>query len=308
MKTKFLFLFLSLCLVGASCGRLFAQRVEPDHRDVPYDDAHPAQALDVYLAKGKKPAPVMVYIHGGGWRAGTKNRVPGYLLRAHAEGWLAVVSVEYRFTQVKPHPAQVNDCSRAIRFIRHKAKEWNLDVSRMGVTGGSAGGHLSAYVALRDETADPEAKDPVNRHSSRVSFAIPFAGPTDWGLLSEIEHRHPAYRELLGYEPGTTSRDMDAAKLRDVSPVSFASKDDPPVLIVHGDADEIVPVAHAHSLEKALRKAGVPVEKVILQGARHNVAGAGAPQAHEPALRFLRKHLMKKEGKGERPKGAGARP
>ena len=289
MKTQLALLTLCLGVSG------LAAQTKPDHRDVAYDTADKAQVLDVYLAKAKKPAPVMVYIHGGGWRAGTKNNVPGYLLRAHAEGWLAVVSVEYRFTQVKPHPAQVNDCSRAIQFIRHKATEWNLDPARMGVTGGSAGGHLSAYVALRDDLADPMAKDPVARQSSRVAFAVPFAGPTDWGLLNKLEHKHPAYRQLLGYEPGTPVAQMDAAKMRDVSPVTFATKDDPPVLIVHGDADVIVPVEHAHALEAALKKAGVKVGKVILPNARHNVSGAGDPRAHQPALQFIRKHLQSRK-------------
>ena len=100
MKTQLALLTLCLGVAG------LAAQTKPDHRDVAYDTADKAQVLDVYLAKAKKPAPVMVYIHGGGWRAGTKNNVPGYLLRAHAEGWLAVVSVEYRFTQVKPHPGR----------------------------------------------------------------------------------------------------------------------------------------------------------------------------------------------------------
>lgn len=288
-KTLTHFTFILTLLLGAAD---LAAQTKPDHRDVAYDSSDKAQVLDVYLAKSKKPAPVMVYIHGGGWRAGSKNRVPAYLLRAHAEGWLAVVSVEYRFTQVMPHPAQVNDCSRAIQFIRHKAKAWNLDPARIGVTGGSAGGHLSAYVALRDELADPKAKDAVLRQSSRVSFAVPFAGPTDWGLLDKIEHKHPAYRQLLGYEPNTPAEKMAEAKKRDVSPVSFASKDDPPVLIVHGDADAVVPVAHAHALEAALKKAGVKVGKVIIKGGRHNVAGAGDARAFEPALKYIRRQLQ----------------
>ena len=121
----------------------------PDHKDVPYDTQHKAQMLDVYLVDSDKPAPVMVYIHGGGWRAGSKNRIPAYLAQANAEGWLAVVSVEYRLTDVATHPAQVDDCARAIQFVRYKAKEWNLDTSRMGVTGGSAGGWSTTIILPR---------------------------------------------------------------------------------------------------------------------------------------------------------------
>ena len=105
------------------------------HRDVAYADTHAAQKLDVYLAASDQPTPVMIHIHGGGWRGGSKNRVPSWLMNAVREGWLSVVSVEYRFTDVAPHPAQVNDCMRAIQFVRHNAAKWNMDPQRIGVTG-----------------------------------------------------------------------------------------------------------------------------------------------------------------------------
>ncbi|MFT5123331.1 MAG: acetyl esterase/lipase [Candidatus Omnitrophota bacterium] len=262
-------------------------------KDIAYDDDHAAQKIDVYLASSKEPAPVMIYIHGGGWRGGSKNGIPGFLARANAEGWLAVVSVEYRFTDVATHPAQVDDCARAIQFVRHNAKKWNLDTTRMGVTGGSAGGHLSAYMAVQDDEADSASEDPVTRESSRVSFSIPFAGPTDWGLLSTIQHGHPAYRQLLAYEPGTPAADMDAALKKDVSPLHFVTKDDPPMLIVHGDADVVVPFEHAKVLEAALKAASVPVEMVVVEGGKHNVAGCGEPGSVR-ADAYMREHLLGK--------------
>lgn len=279
-------------VAGLIFATVFANAAAPDHKDLAYDHDDKAQVLDVYLAKGKKPAPVMVYIHGGGWRAGSKNRIPTFLAEANAEGWLAIVAVEYRFTDVAPHPAQVDDCARAIQFVRHHAKKWNLDTKRMGVTGGSAGGHLSAYVAVQDDEADPKSKDPVARLSSRVSFAIPFAGPTDWSLLGKIKHGHPAYRQLLGYEPGTAAEKMSGKKKADVSPLTFVSKDDPPMLVVHGDADVIVPFEHAKVFVEALRAVSVPVELVVVKGGRHNVAGAGVPPTAKRATKFMRQHLL----------------
>lgn len=269
-----------------------AHAAKPDFKDVAYDDEHKSQILDVYQAKSQEPAPVMIYIHGGGWRAGSKKPIPGFLAKANAEGWLTVVSVEYRFTDVATHPAQVDDCARAIQFVRHNAKKWNLDTQRMGVTGGSAGGHLSAYVALQDDEADPKSDDPVARLSSRVSFAIPFAGPTDWGLLAKINHGHPAYRQLIGYKPGTPADKMATELKKDVSPLSFVSRDDPPMLIVHGDADTVVPFEHGKALEKALKKAGVPVELLVIEGGRHNVAGAGVGNSPQRATEFMRKRLL----------------
>ncbi len=206
-------------------------------------------------------------------------------------GELSVVSVEYRFTNVKTHPAQVNDCLRAVQFVRHNAVKWNIDPQRLGVTGGSAGGHLSAYVATHDDAAKPDSKDSVERQSSRVACAVPFAGPTDWSLLSTIRHDHPAYRQLIGYEPGTPAEKLSADLKNDVSPITFASRDDPPMMQVHGDADDIVPIEHARNLHAKLQSLRVSSELVVIPEANHGVAGAG-DAVTERATAFVRKHLL----------------
>ena len=269
------------------------QTVIPSRKDVSYGD-HKAQAVDVYLPKSDQPTPAMIYIHGGGWRGGSKSSVPFFLKRAVAEGWLAVLSVEYRFTNVATHPAQKNDCLRAVQFVRSKAKEWNIDPTRLTATGGSAGGHLTMFVALHDDVADPDSEDPVARLSSRVHCAVPFAGPSDWSLLSTIKHDHPAYRQLIGYEPGTPAGDMDEARKKKVSPITYVSADDPPMMIVHGDADVTVPHAHAKVMFKRLKAAGVEVDLVTIKGGKHNVSGAGHPEAINKTVPFIKKHLKVK--------------
>jgi acetyl esterase/lipase len=263
----------------------------PAHSDVAYDDDHPSQCVDVYLAKSGKPTPAMIYIHGGGWRAGSKKSVPGWLKAFVAEGKLSVVAVEYRFTDVATHPAQVNDCLRAIQFVRQNAEKWNIDTKRIGVTGGSAGGHLSAYVALHDDAAKAESDDPIERQSSRVACAVSFAGPTDWSLLISINHGHPAYRQLIGYKPGTPAAELDAQLVKDVSPISFVSKDDPPLMQVHGDKDVIVPLQHASNLHKKLQSTGVTTELVVIAGGNHGVSGAGGPVAKRPT-QFVQQYLL----------------
>lgn len=277
------------CCIVVEATTAFAQNIT--YGDVAYHNDHPAQCLDVYLADSDKPTPAMIHIHGGGWRAGSKKNVPGWLKNLVAEGRLSVVSVEYRFTDVATHPAQVNDCQRAIQFVRQNAKQWNIDTTRMGVTGGSAGGHLSAYVALHDDVAKPDAKDPVARFSSRVACAVSFAGPTDWTLLSSIEHRHPAYRQLIGFEPGTAPDKLDSRLVKDVSPISFASKDDPPIMQVHGDKDAIVPIQHASNLHSKLESIGVMSQLVIIPGGNHGVAGAGEAVSKR-ATEFVTRHLL----------------
>ncbi len=266
---------------------------KPTQADVAYDDKNPAQVLDAYLAK-KANQPVLVYIHGGGWRAGTKASLPDLILKVIEDGWANVISVEYRFTDVAPHPAQVNDCTRAIQFIRSRAKDWNLDPDRLGVTGGSAGAHLSLWVALHDDAADPQSKDPVEHHSSRPSCAISFAGPTAWSLLAEIRHGHPAYCQLLGYEPGTPPVEMDEEIIADVSPITFATEDDPPILLIHGDADTTVPFAHAEALHSRLEEVGVSSKLLVVPEGTHGVArGYGkSVNSNEHAEAFLKQHLL----------------
>jgi acetyl esterase/lipase len=263
----------------------------PTNIDVAYDSEHASQCVDVYLAKSGKPTPAMIYIHGGGWRGGSKKSVPKWLTTLVAAGKLSVVAVEYRFTDVAPHPAQVNDCLRAIQFVRHNAEKWNIDTDRIGVTGGSAGGHLSAYVALHDDVAKANSDDPLERQSSRVTCAVSFAGPTDWSLLRSIEHKHPAYRQLIGYDPGTPANDLAAALIKDVSPISFASKDDPPMMQVHGDKDDVVPLQHAVNLHKRLESIGVVTALVVIPGGNHGVSGAGGAVSQRPTA-FIHEHLL----------------
>ncbi|TWT61416.1 alpha/beta hydrolase [Rubinisphaera italica] len=292
---RFCRLMIGIVLVAASmehASSIMAQPpFAPAQKNVAYDDQDKSQVLDVYQTKSEKPAPVMVYIHGGGWRGGSKNQIPGWLRQGFEKGLFSVVAVEYRFTNVDPHPAQVNDCVRAIQFIRHNAGKWNLDPQRIGVTGGSAGGHLTLWVALHDDAAEPKSEDPVEQESSRVNCAISFAGPTDWSLLSEIEHKHPAYRQLLGYEPRTSADEMKQDAKDDVSPISFVSDDDPPVMQVHGDHDDIVPIEHAKKMDQKLQEAGVKSELLIIPGGNHGVAGAG-PQVTDRATAFVKEYLL----------------
>jgi acetyl esterase/lipase len=291
LKRFSVLLILATCLLATAASALAQlSKSSTTEKDVAYDNAHASQKLDVYLAEADTPLPAMIHIHGGGWRGGSKNAVPAWLLNAVRERWLSVVSVEYRFSDVAPHPAQVHDCLRAIQFVRHHAAKWKIDPQRIGVTGGSAGGHLSLWVALHDDAADAKSNDPIARQSSRVACAVSFAGPTDWSLLSTLEHKHPAYRQLLGYVPGTPANEMDAKAKVDVSPISFVSPDDPPIMQVHGDKDDIVPIEHARNLHERLKNAGVKTELVVIPGANHGVAGAG-PQVAERAIAFVREQL-----------------
>lgn len=287
---------LAILALHGNAARADNIRQAPTHKDVAYDRQHGSQKLDVYLAKSDKPVPVMVFFHGGGWSGGSKAYVPSWLMKGVREGAFSVVSVEYRFTQVAIHPAQANDCMRAVQFVRANAAKWNIDPKRVGVTGSSAGAHLAMWVGLHDDAADAAAQDPIQKESSRVACVVDFAGSTDWSLLAELPHGHPGYRQAIGYPPGTPAKDMDAKAKADVSPITFASAGDPPVMLIHGDKDDVVPFKHAENMVARLKAVGVRADLVTIHGAGHGVAGAEDPEGAKRATAFVHELLL-----GERP-------
>jgi len=151
------------------------------HRDVVYGSTHPEiQKLDAYLVKAAQPTPVVIEIHGGGWRRGSKSEFiyPGDLIGDILAAGISVVSIDYRLTPRHTMPAQMEDTVRAVQFVRSKAREWNLDPNRIAALGGSAGAHLAAWVALHDDCAKADSRDPVERYSSRLACFVPLSGPS----------------------------------------------------------------------------------------------------------------------------------
>jgi acetyl esterase/lipase len=138
--------------------------------DVKYG-LHQRNLMDVWLARSDRPTPVLVSIHGGGFRNGNKSVDPALRNQCLAAG-ISVVAITYRFSQDAIAPASFHDSARAIQFIRHNANEWNVDPKRIAATGGSAGAGLSLWLGFHDDLADPDSSDPVLRQSSRLSSAL----------------------------------------------------------------------------------------------------------------------------------------
>jgi acetyl esterase/lipase len=215
------------------------------YRDVIYGKSHPTwQQLDAYLIKSDQPTPVLIEIHGGGWRRGVKSQFiyPGDLMGRILEAGISVVSINYRLTPEHPFPAQMQDVARAIQFVRSQAKAWNLDPQRIIAMGGSAGAHLSAWIALHDDLAQPESVDPIERQSTRLSGFIALSGPMDLTRVRPIElARQPlrgqdfanAFTAAFACTPEQYEQDEEIRKrIRDASPVFLVSSDDPPALIM----------------------------------------------------------------------------
>jgi len=224
--------------------------------------------LDLLRPKdqGEKRLPVLVHIHGGGWRQGSKEGGRRTLSSFVNSGNYAGVTVGYRLTGEAIWPAQIHDCKAAIRWIRANAAKYHLDPERIGAMGHSAGGHLVALLGTSGDVEELEGNNGNPGHSSRVRCVADAAGPSDFPHFLEQPGAggRGAVIALLG---GTPAERPDAA--RAASPVTWVSPDDPPFLIVHGTEDHTVPFAQAEALAAALKKAGVPTTFLRLEGGGH---------------------------------------
>jgi acetyl esterase/lipase len=223
--------------------------------------------LDLYVPDTPRP-PLIVYVHGGGWRSGTKTEMPlGGLIKA---GY-TVASIDYRLSPQAPFPAQVHDIKAAIRFLRAQQSQLGIDARRIVIVGASAGGHLAALVGVTN--GNKELEGTVGTHldqSSDVQGIISLFGASNLlTILSQsTEHglsvRVPALQLLLGGQP---TEKPDLARL--ASPVEHIDAHDPPLLLLHGDADPQMPPEQSKELAAAYEKAGLPVKLVIIPKAVH---------------------------------------
>jgi acetyl esterase/lipase len=228
-----------------------------------------ALSLDLYLPNNPlRAVPIIVYIHGGGWSALDKRWCP-YPMRL-LEREYAVASIDYRLLQEGgAFPANLHDCKAAVRWVRAHAADYGLDGDHMGVWGDSAGGHLAALVGLTGDVAELEGEIGLCGVSSRVQAVCAYFGAMDLLALlgPELDRspRAPRMAALIGVESLAGHVDQ----LRAASPVTYASADAPPCLLLHGDVDTIVPVSQSVLLYEALWQAGADVRLHIVHGGDH---------------------------------------
>ncbi len=261
--------------------------------DIPYADSQePRQRLDLLLPRERKgKLPIIAAIHGGGWIGGDKRAVVGRMATFAATGKYAVASIGYRLSSQATWPAQIHDCKAAIRWIRANAEQYGLDPDRIGVIGWSAGGHLAAMLGTTGDITDLEGDlGPHRDQKTAVQCVVDFFGPSElrlvWGDNGEGAGRPSVLVErLLG---GPVRERLDVA--RSASPVAFVSPDDPPFLIVHGTEDPVVPYKQSVWLRDRLRKAGVPVALVTVEGGGHGPFRN--PKVDELVAQFFATHLL----------------
>jgi len=279
--------------------KAIARRSMPDARilrDLEYVPAgHERNKLDLYLPKqaGKETPdklPLIIWIHGGAWRAGSKGNCPA--TRFLRKGY-AVASINYRLSQHAIFPAQIEDCKAAVRWLRANSNQYGLETNRIGVWGSSAGGHLVALLGTTGDVKEFDKGGNLNV-SSRVQAVCDYFGPTDFTKISNfpssIRHDAPDSPEskLLG---GPIQQNKEACQR--ANPITYVTKDDPPFLIVHGDQDHTVPHNQSQLLYEALTKAGVQVKFHTVEGAGHG--RFKSPEVNKMVDDFFDRHLKGKK-------------
>ena len=257
--------------------------------DVPYGE-HVRQTMDVWQTRSGKPAPLVIYFHGGGWQTGDKKDIREHLdVRALLDAGIAVASVNYRLLQdanaakiAPPVQWPMGDAARAVQFLRSKAGEWRFEKTRFAATGVSAGGCTSLWLAMHDDMAEPQSPDPVARESTRL-FCVAAKAPVvsldpkqlcEWipnSIFSAHAFGFAGMTRAESFAPFLAARDSYLPQIQRYSPIEHASKDDPPVFMEFPTQDKPPVPGEAqtdpnHSavsglmLERKLQSLGVKVE------------------------------------------------
>ena len=245
-----------------------------------------ALTLDLYLpvdAGDLRPKPVILFLHGGGWRVGDKSEAEDYAPLYTAAGY-AVASVNYRLSGVARFPAQIFDCKTAVRWVRANAGKYGFNPKRVGVLGLSSGGHLAALLGTSEgvKTLEDRAEGDAGT-SSRVQAVVDVSGPTD---LTIPTHSLIGKLSIDGLFGGSAKEKPELAKM--ANPALYATPDDAPTLLVFGDQDTLVLPVNATILADALHKVGVDAEILTVHGGKH------VPffdQQQQSALEFFGRHL-----------------
>jgi len=288
----------------AQARRRAAENVKPaaDVANAKYG-SHERNVLDLWKAKSDQPTPLVVFIHGGGFRGGNKEQLSPLLLNGLLNNSISVMAINYRLSPEVHFPAHYLDCARAIQFARFHAKEWNIDPKRLGSTGGSAGAGTSLWLGFHEDLADSKNSDPVLRESTRLSCMAVQAAQSSYDprVIREWIGRpaatHPALQGFYGLKDGELDTPKAHKLYEEASPINFLTADDPPVFLYYTEADQPIPdnakagagIHHpvfGRKLKEKMDK--LKIECVMKQVADYQRNG-GRPE--EDMVKFFVKHL-----------------
>lgn len=278
-----------------------AYKMTPTHQDVRYG-RYDRSLLDVYLAGSDAPTPVLINFHGGAWMVGDKS---GFDPKPYLEAGISVVSANYRFVagtpDAAPFPAPMNDCARAVQFVRSRAKEWNIDANRVALTGGSAGAVIDMWIAYHDDMAQPDSADPVERFSTRVTCLLPEAGPTTLDpelILARVGGPKEIHGCLL---PFFDIKSLDELKtgekhrlMEEASPITYVTRDDPPTFLRYPTPLGGTPLPENTNVMYSIHHAefgAIIKEKLDQAGIENVLQSVGDGKQKDEGMQFLKRHL-----------------
>jgi acetyl esterase/lipase len=255
-------------------------------------DPNTSLLLNLYVPQSPNPLPLIIWIHGGGWGGGTKDYVLPQDFKFLEHGF-AIASVEYRFTDKSPFPAQIQDCRAAVRFLRVNAAKYNLNPGRFGAWGASAGGHLVALLGTAADNARFDHPADKYRHlSPAVQAVCDWFGPTDLTRI-DTDPNSDIGRSVLDMVSKLVGGPLktNVGKARDASPFYYISKNSSPFFIVHGTDDLLVPLGQSTLFHDALIAAEIPSQLKIIPKAGHGGPAFSDPNLVSAERSFFNKYL-----------------
>ena len=293
------------CLLVTMASTGFAQaRIEKNVVYGMYSGS--ALLLDIHYP-AKANGLGVLFIPGSGWNAPLGYAAPPLKESPQVEMYVpsllqagyTVFAITHRATPTVRYPAPLEDVQRAVRFIRHNASKFGIDAARIGGAGGSSGAHLISMLATMDGAGDPADPDATNRESAKIQCAVARAAPVDLTQMSPSLGA-PLVALLLGarIDDTTVKGSVEYKSAVAASPITYVSADDPPLLLMHGDADRTVPFHQSELMESALRKVNVPVKLIRIEGGDHGPDFPGAknpPDYKAEMVKWFDMYLLKKK-------------
>jgi len=257
--------------------------------NVAYDSADPQQVMDIFQpADGTTTHPAVLFIHGGGFRAGSRKGYTQQCIRLAQLGYVTATA-DYRLAPKDPFPAAVYDSKAAVRYLRANAQRLGIDPQRIGVTGGSAGGHLVLFLGVTANVPEFEGTGPNRDQSSRVQCVVSMYGPSDF---TKSYGRSVDAAEVLPLFLGGDLAHAREAHLRS-SPLNWVTPDAAPTLAIQGTKDRYVNYEQSVWIIDRLLSVGVEAELETIEGADHGFKGADAERAEKLMIAFFDRHLRK---------------
>jgi acetyl esterase/lipase len=250
-----------------------------------------ALTFDIFKPKTHTNGAAIIFMVSGGW---VSNYVPpDQALPRYQElfdAGFTVITLRHGGSPKYLIPEIVADVRRGVRFIRYHAKQWGIDPNRLGVYGGSAGGHLSLMIGLASDNGDPAAKEDFMKESDRVAAVVAYFPPVDLRQLARGLNPPPSGTVLDRFP----ALNFEKEKAADFSPIVFVTSDDPPTLLIHGDKDQLVNISNSQIIFDALKKNNVKTDFITIPGADHGFRGEDAKRAMAATVSWFEQTLVKK--------------